>query len=69
MDICPADQSKQEQSSIHTISIVLESGWCSAYAIYRHLEWHEVWSLLARRTFDVRVGVCHRVASLDTYQY
>ena len=26
VDICPANQSKQEESSVHTISIVLESG-------------------------------------------
>ena len=26
VDICPADHDKQEESTIHTISIVLESG-------------------------------------------
>lgn len=26
VNICPTDQAKQENSSIHTISIVLESG-------------------------------------------
>ena len=28
VNICPTDQAKQEKSSIHTISIVLESGKC-----------------------------------------
>ena len=28
VDICPADCDKQEESTIHTISIVLESGQC-----------------------------------------
>lgn len=42
VDICPTDKNKQDQSSVHTISIVLESGeclCCSWSAVVQVLPW------------------------------